>query len=95
MNILSGKERIRALASISAWQLVDGRDAVSKSFKFEDFEQAFDFMTSVAALATQANHHPEWFNVYNRVDITLSTHDAGGLTMSDIDLARNIDSLVE
>jgi len=95
MNILSGKERIRALASISAWQLVDGRDAVTRSFKFKDFDQAFSFMTSVAALAKQADHHPEWFNVYDRVDITLSTHDAGGLTMCDIDLAQNIDSLVD
>ncbi len=95
MNVLSGKERIRALASISGWQLADGRDAVSRSFQFKDFEQAFDFMKQVAVFAEQANHHPEWFNVYNRVDITLSTHDAGGLTTRDIDLAQKIDSLFD
>jgi len=95
MDVLSGKERIRALANIGDWQLVEGRDAVMRSFKFNDFNEAFTFMKKVAELAEQANHHPEWFNIYNRVDITLSTHDAGGLTMRDINLATEIDTLFD
>ena len=70
-----------------------GADAITRQFKFEDFSQAWGFMTRVALLAEAANHHPDWRNVWNRVDIRLTTHDAGGLTQKDIDLARAIDKL--
>ncbi|MBI1366122.1 MAG: 4a-hydroxytetrahydrobiopterin dehydratase [Alphaproteobacteria bacterium] len=73
------------------WTPVDGRDAASKTFLFADFNAAFGFMTRVALAAEKADHHPEWFNVYNRVEITLSTHDAGGLTMRDVELAAFIE----
>ncbi|HXI86568.1 MAG TPA: 4a-hydroxytetrahydrobiopterin dehydratase [Parvularculaceae bacterium] len=73
------------------WREADGRDGARKSFEFEDFNAAFAFMTRVALAAEKADHHPEWFNVYNRVDITLSTHEAGGLTERDAALARFIE----
>ncbi len=90
---LGGAERAAALAGLDGWEEVDGRDAIRKSFAFGDFNQAFGFMTRVALAAEKADHHPEWFNVYNRVEITLSTHDAGGLSRRDIDLAGFIDSV--
>ncbi len=83
--------RTAALAELPGWTEVAGRDAIEKSFRFADFNAAFGFMTRVALKADQMDHHPEWFNVYNRVDITLSTHDAGGLSERDIALARAID----
>lgn len=83
--------RTTALAELPGWTEVAGRDAIEKSFRFADFNAAFGFMTRVALKADQMDHHPEWFNVYNRVDITLSTHDAGGLSERDIALARAID----
>ena len=88
---LTGEERRRALAELKGWREVEGRDAISKSLKFKDFKQAFSFMTRVALKAEQMDHHPEWFNVYNRVDVTLATHDAGGVTARDIALAAFID----
>src|SRR5258708_22808595 len=91
---LAGSARQAALASISGWSDVAGRDAISKSFKFADFNAAFGFMSRVALLAEKQDHHPEWFNVYNRVEITLSTHDAGGLSQRDIALAKAIDAVV-
>jgi 4a-hydroxytetrahydrobiopterin dehydratase len=72
---------------------VQGRDAIQKSFKFADFTQAWGFMTRVALAAEKADHHPEWSNVYNKVEIVLSTHDAGGLSDKDVALARFIDGL--
>jgi 4a-hydroxytetrahydrobiopterin dehydratase len=84
-------ERAQALAQVPAWTLVDGRDAISRSFKFKDFNEAFGFMTRAALVAERMNHHPEWFNVWNRVEVTLSTHDAGGLTELDIKLAAAMD----
>jgi 4a-hydroxytetrahydrobiopterin dehydratase len=90
---LTGKARSDALASLRGWAEVPGRDAIQKSFKFADFTAAWGFMTKVALAAEKADHHPEWFNVYNRVDITLSTHDAGGLSDKDVALARVIDSV--
>jgi 4a-hydroxytetrahydrobiopterin dehydratase len=75
--------------------MVDGRDAITRSFHFADFNAAWGFMTRVALAAEAANHHPEWFNVWNRVDITLSTHDAGGLTAKDIALAKRVDQFAE
>ena len=88
---LDAAARAAALAELSGWQEVAGRDAIEKSFQFADFNAAFGFMTRVALKADQMDHHPEWFNVYNRVDITLSTHDAGGLSERDIALAKAID----
>ena len=75
------------------WKAVDGRDAISRSFKFKDFNAAFGFMTRAALVAEQMNHHPEWFNVWNKVEVTLSTHDAGGLTELDLKLAEAMDSI--
>ena len=88
---LSEAELNGALEKLSGWTRVDGRDAIQKTYKFDDFEAAFAFMTKVARKAEEMNHHPEWFNVYNRVDITLSTHDAGGVSERDIALAKFID----
>ena len=88
---LDAAARTAALAELSGWKEVEGRDAIQKSFQFADFNAAFGFMTRVALKADQMDHHPEWFNVYNRVDITLSTHDAGGLSERDIALAKAID----
>lgn len=88
---LTESERGEALASISDWSLVDGRDAITRTFQFKDFNAAFGFMSRVALKAEKVDHHPEWFNVYNKVEVTLSTHDAGGLTELDIKLARFMD----
>ena len=88
---LAGAERREALNSLANWSEVAGRDAIRRSFKFKNFTEAFAFMTRVALMAEKMDHHPEWFNVYNRVDITLSTHDAGGLSERDIKLAKLID----
>lgn len=90
---LTDTEIASALASLAGWLLVTGRPAIAKSFKFADFSAAFGFMTRVALAAEKLDHHPEWSNVYNRVDVTLSTHDAGGITALDIELARIIDKL--
>jgi 4a-hydroxytetrahydrobiopterin dehydratase len=79
---------------LPGWTMVDGRDAIQRSFKFKDFNAAFGFMTRAALISEQMNHHPEWFNVWNRVDVMLSTHDAGGLTERDLKLAEAMDRLV-
>jgi|TARA_B110000879_G_C10866212_1_gene391145 4a-hydroxytetrahydrobiopterin dehydratase len=80
--------RADALIGLDGWSDTEDRDAIQKTFTFKSFNQAFSFMTRVAMEAEKANHHPEWFNVYNRVDVTLSTHDAGGITEKDIKLAQ-------
>jgi len=90
---LTGKARSDAIESLEGWKEVQGRDAIQKSFKFGDFTEAFAFMTRVALAAEKADHHPEWSNVYNRVEIVLSTHDAGGLSDKDVALAKYIDSV--
>ena len=87
---LEGAARAAALKELAGWKEVGGRDAINKSFKFKDFSEAWGFMTRVALLAEQMDHHPEWSNVYNRVEITLSTHDCNGLSERDITLARAI-----
>lgn len=87
------EERAEALAALPDWQVVDVPDGIMRSFVFTDFVAAFGFMTQVALLAQEADHHPEWSNVYNRVTITLTTHDAGGLSRRDIALATRIDAL--
>ena len=90
---LTGAARAAALAELDGWQEVDGRDAISKEFRFADFNAAFGFMTRAALVAEKMDHHPEWFNVYNRVDVTLTTHDAGGVTEKDTTLAAFMDSI--
>jgi 4a-hydroxytetrahydrobiopterin dehydratase len=85
-------ERARQLVSnLPDWRLDEARGAISREFVFADFARAFAFMTQIALLAERRDHHPEWSNVYNKVRITLTTHDAGGLTQRDIDLARACD----
>jgi 4a-hydroxytetrahydrobiopterin dehydratase len=91
---LTGAARARAIAGLKRWSEVKGRDAIHKAFKFADFSEAFGFMARVALQAERMDHHPEWFNVYNRVEITLSTHDAGGVSERDITLAKFIDGIV-
>jgi 4a-hydroxytetrahydrobiopterin dehydratase len=88
---LTPEGRAAALSKLTGWSEVAGRDAIAKTFKFKDFTQAFGFMTMAALVAEKLDHHPEWFNVYNRVDVTLSTHDAGGVTERDVTLAQAMD----
>jgi 4a-hydroxytetrahydrobiopterin dehydratase len=88
---LSPAARAEALAELAGWQPVDGRDAIEKSFKFKSFNQAWGFMSRIALAAEVLNHHPEWCNVYNRVDIVLTTHDCNGLSERDLKLARKIE----
>ena len=87
-------DRAEALARLSEshWALVDGRDAIQKSFKFKNFIEAFGWMSQMAIVAEKMNHHPEWFNVYNRVEVTLTTHDADGLSVLDVKLADKMDA---
>ncbi len=80
-----------ALKRLPDWTLAKNREAITRSFKFVDFDAAFAFMTRTALLAAKMDHHPEWFNVYNKVDVTLTTHDANGVTQKDIDLATAMD----
>jgi 4a-hydroxytetrahydrobiopterin dehydratase len=80
-------------ALLPGWRLVEGRDALHRAFRFRDFSEAWGFMSRVALLAEAQDHHPEWFNVYNQVEITLTTHDAKGLSLRDIKLAQAIDVL--
>ena len=81
------------LATLPSWKHDAQRDAITREFVFADFAQAFAFMTQIAIVAEKRNHHPEWFNVYNRVNITLTTHDVDGLSQRDIDLARYADAV--
>jgi 4a-hydroxytetrahydrobiopterin dehydratase len=91
MKKLSSTERSAALKKLGKWKSVAGRDAITRKFEFANFSEAFAFMTRVALLAEKMDHHPEWFNVYNKVEVTLSTHDAGGVTQHDIDMAKAMD----
>jgi len=90
---LEGNTRRQALASLKGWKEDAKRDAIAKEFRFEDFNQAFAVMTQIALKAERMDHHPEWSNVYNRVSVLLSTHDCGGLSERDIEMARFIDTL--
>ena len=92
-QMLDDDARNEALARLTEWKMVDGRDAITKCFKFSNFNAAFGFMTRVALVAERMNHHPEWSNVWNRVDVTLTTHDADGLTDRDIKLAEEMDKI--
>jgi len=89
---LTDAQRAASLQSLEQWAVVPDRDAIKKTFLFKDFSEAFSFMTRIALAAEKADHHPEWFNVYNKVEITLSTHDCGGLSERDIALAKQIDA---
>lgn len=90
---LSGEARKTAFGRLKGWSEVKDRDAISKKFVFADFNQAFGFMTRAALIAEKMDHHPEWFNVYKNVEVTLSTHDAGGITDKDVTLAEAMDKL--
>lgn len=92
---LSEAERAEALDGLPEWDYDESRDTITRGFTFADFNEAFGFMTRVALLAEKADHHPEWSNVWNRVEILLTTHDAGGLSERDIEMAQAIDALVE
>jgi 4a-hydroxytetrahydrobiopterin dehydratase len=94
-NLLTSENLDGALKALDGWARVDGRDAIEKTFKFANFQKAFDFMTSVAAKAEDMDHHPEWFNVYSTVQVTLATHDAGGVTELDIELAGFMDQTAQ
>jgi 4a-hydroxytetrahydrobiopterin dehydratase len=95
MTKLEGMARKTALAALPEWRETEGRDAITKKFVFKDFNQAFGFMTRVALVAEKMDHHPEWFNVYRTVEVTLSTHDAGGFTEKDVALAKAMDALAK
>ena len=90
---LTGQARVDGLRQLNGWSDVSGRDAITRKFTFKDFNQAFGFMTRAALIAEKMDHHPEWFNVYKTVEVTLSTHDAGGVTGLDIKLAAEMDKL--
>jgi len=92
---LSPAARAKALEGLPEWTEVAGRDAIQRTYTFKDFKDAWGFMSKVAKVADEMDHHPEWYNVYNKVDVTLSTHDAGGLTELDVTLARKMDSFAE
>ena len=91
MKKLDPAARAAALKALPKWREVQGRDAIARQFQFRDFNEAFGFMSRVALLAEKLDHHPEWFNVYNKIDVTLSTHDAGGITSFDIEMAKAMD----
>ena len=87
---LTKTEVTQKLKRLSGWKMVKGRNAITKTFKFKDFMQAFGWMTSMAICAEKKDHHPEWFNVYNTVVVTLSTHDSGGVTKLDLEMAQEM-----
>ena len=92
---LEGEARKGALAKLSGWSMVEGRDAITRTFVFGDFNEAFGFMSRAALAAEKADHHPEWRNVYKTVEVVLSTHDADGLTEKDVALALAMDGFAK
>jgi 4a-hydroxytetrahydrobiopterin dehydratase len=90
---LEGEARKAALSKLAGWSEAAGRDAITKKFVFKDFNEAFGFMTRAALVAEKMDHHPEWFNVYKTVEVTLATHDAGGVTALDIKLAEAMNTI--
>ena len=92
---LTGNARKSALAKLNGWSEAKDRDAISRTFTFRDFNEAFGFMTRTALVAEKLDHHPEWFNVYDKVEVTLATHDAGGVTERDVELAAAMNRLAE
>lgn len=91
MEVLNDQKRLAAMAKLDGWSVCKGRDAISKTYKFASFRAAFTWMTNVAMKAEKIDHHPEWYNVYNRVEVTLTTHSAKGITALDIDMAKHMD----
>ena len=91
-KLLVGAPRAKIVAALDGWSEAKGRDAIVKTFQFKSFSQAWGWMSRVALLAEKMDHHPEWVNVYGRVDVTLSTHSAGGVTEKDFALARKMDA---
>jgi 4a-hydroxytetrahydrobiopterin dehydratase len=87
------QDRANAIAALSGWREAEGRDAIVRTFRFKDFNAAFGFMTRAALVAEKMNHHPEWSNVYNRVEVVLTTHDAGGVTGLDLAMAKAMDDI--
>ena len=94
VETLEGEARDAALAELPHWRFDPARNGIARSFKFRDFGEAFAFMTRTALAAEQADHHPEWSNVWNRVDVLLTTHSAGGFTAKDVALAKRMDGFV-
>jgi 4a-hydroxytetrahydrobiopterin dehydratase len=92
---LAADVRKSGLQELSGWSDVPGRDAIARTFTFRDFNEAFGFMARAALVAEKADHHPEWRNVYKTVEVVLSTHEAGGVTAKDIDLARSMDAMAK
>jgi len=92
---LTAAARAEALAGLDGWQDVEGRDAITKTFQFTDFNAAFGFMSCCALMAERMDHHPEWFNVYGRVEVTLTSHDMDGMTDLDVELARFMDKAAQ
>ena len=92
---LSDDDRAEALDTLPDWDYDEARDAITRTVQFTDFPEAFGFMAQVALVAEKMNHHPEWTNVWNRVDILLTTHDAGGLSHRDVELASAIDAMLD
>lgn len=90
---LTGAARAEALAGLPGWREAEGRDAIERTYRFGDFNEAFGFMARVALVAEKMDHHPEWRNVYRTVEVTLSTHESGGLTERDVRLARAMDAI--
>lgn len=95
MNKISSNDIQNHLQNLNGWEKVDGRDAITKSFQFKDFKHAWVFMSDIAIYAEEINHHPEWFNVYNIVKVTLSTHDVGGLSDLDIKMAQKMNEQMD
>lgn len=93
MEKLAPAARAAFLGEFRAWRETKGRDAISRLFRFKDFNQAFGFMSRVALLAEKLDHHPEWSNVYDRVEVTLTTHDAGGVTEKDVAMAKAMEEI--
>lgn len=92
---LTDAEIHEGLEMLDGWQKVSGKEAISKQFKFKNFSEAFGFMSRAALVAEKIDHHPEWFNVYNKVDVTLTTHDADGITVLDMKLAAEMDKIAK
>ncbi len=92
---LDGDQKTQALAALQGWEELSGREAIFKKFQFKNFAKAWNFMCRVAKLAEEMNHHPEWFNVYNRVEVTLATHDCNGLSELDIKMAKAMDDFAK
>ncbi len=94
-QLLAGLERTKVLSDLEGWAEVRGRDAITKTYQFKSFSQAWGWMSRVALFAEKTDHHPEWANVYGRVEVTLATHSAGGVTAKDMALARKMDSFAK